>query len=49
MRGLAPEFVAAAEEAFALLWEDPEQREYLIWLSALIDDYAALFRTFRAP
>lgn len=48
-RGLAPEFVAAVEEALALLWEDAEQREYLLWLSALIDDYAAMLRMFRAP
>ena len=48
-RGLAPEFVEAAENAFSALWEDEEQRDFLIWLSGLIDEHVRMLREFRQP
>lgn len=46
IQGLSPDFVKAVGEAFLALWEDEEQREYLRWLSALIDAYGRMIRAF---
>ncbi len=46
VHGLDPAFVDAVGKAFALLWSDPTQRDYLMWLSRLIDEHAKMLKTF---
>lgn len=42
LQGLSKEFVTAVEQAFALLWEDPLQRGYLLALDALLREMRSL-------
>jgi hypothetical protein len=45
--GLDPDFVRAAERAFAILSADETQRAYLLWLADIVKKHARMLRDLR--